>query len=91
MSITLELPDHVERRLRESSHDLERDVLQAVAINLFRASKISTYEFGQMLGFDRWESEQFLAERGILEQTLTLEDLEDDYRTMQSLRRKTAS
>ena len=88
MPVLLSIPEQVERRLRESTPDLEMDLLETVAVNLFRADRISSYELGQMLGMDRIQAEDYLARKGILEQTLTAEDLEEDYQTAKSLQLK---
>lgn len=88
MPVLLSIPEQVERRLREFTPDLEMDLLETVAVNLFRADRISSYELGQMLGMDRIQTEDYLARKGILEQTLTAEDLEEDYQTAKSLQLK---
>lgn len=85
MPVTLTMPDNVERRLRETIPNLESDLLETVAVNLFRAERISLFELGQMLGLTRFETDSFLAKKGILEQSLTREDLEEDYRTAKKL------
>ena len=88
MPVTLTMPDLIERRLRELTPNLESELLETVAINLYRKSRISNFELGQMLGLDRFEVEEFLSRRGILEQSLTSEDLENDYQTIIKLRGK---
>jgi predicted HTH domain antitoxin len=86
MSITLEMPETLETRLREEIADLDREAKIAVALDLFRKEQISIYELRLMLGFSRSEVNRFLIERGEWAQSPTLEDLDNDSRTVARLR-----
>jgi hypothetical protein len=82
MAITFELPVGMEFRLRGEVPDLDCEARTALALDLFRKEKITHFELGQMLGLNRWETDQFLFENRELAQSLTLDDLESDYRTI---------
>jgi predicted HTH domain antitoxin len=88
MQITITLPNNIEERLREVSPDLEREAREALALELFRKEKITHYELSQMLGLDRFETDEFLVSHNEYAQSLTLEDLEGDAETLRQLRAK---
>ena len=81
MPITLELPTEMEERLRGIVPNLDREVQVAVALDLFRKEMISHFELGQLLGFDRFETDTFLIEQKEYAQCPTLDGLEKDYQT----------
>ena len=82
MPITLELPPGTELRLRQEPFDLDAEAVEAVALDLFRKERITHYELSQMLGLNRFETDAFLKARGEYAQSLTLEDLEEDYQNL---------
>ncbi len=82
MPITLDLPPDLERHLREEIPDLDAEAKIAVALDLFRKERITKYELGQILGLNRSATDAFLVERKEYAQSPTLEDMENDYRTM---------
>jgi predicted HTH domain antitoxin len=89
MSITLDLPADVERRLRKAIPNLDTEAREAVALDLFRKQIITHYELGQMLGLDRFQTDAFLKERQEFAQSLTLADVESDRQTIRDLLRET--
>ena len=61
MTVGLEIPDEVEKRLRTRWGDLSRRALEAVAIEAYRSGVLTAAEVQQMLGFtSRWDVETFL-------------------------------
>jgi predicted HTH domain antitoxin len=82
MPITLHLPLEMEAELRKENPDLDREAREAIALDLFRREKITHFELGQMLGLNRWETNEFLVDRREFAQSPTLEDLENDFRTI---------
>lgn len=85
MSITLELPTELERRLRGVEPNLDIEVRDTVALDLFRKEKITHFELGQMLGLDRFETDAFLKARQEYAQSLTLADIESDRKSIKNL------
>jgi Uncharacterised protein family (UPF0175) len=83
MTITLNGPSEVEKTLREAWGDrLDRAVLEALAIEGYRSRRFGIGAVRQMLGFEsRWETEQWLGGQGV-SWNYTLEDLEDDRKTL---------
>ena len=82
MPITLDLPQDLERRLREKNPDLDDESKIAVALDLFRKEQITYFELGRMLSLDRFETDALLVACKEYAQSLSLEDLENDYRTL---------
>ena len=79
MPILLELSADVERRIREQFPDLDGRAREAVALDLFRSETISIYELRLILGMSRSEVDRYLIARGEYAQTLTMEDMENDF------------
>ena len=82
MAVTFELPADVERRLREQSLDLDTEVREAAALELFRRGRLSHFELSQILGLDRFETDAYLIRHKVYEGSLTTEDLEADKRSL---------
>lgn len=85
LTITLDLPDDVERKLRAETPDLDADVREAYALELFRRGKLSHQELSQVLGIGRVETDAYLKRHKVLEGSLTMEDLEADRHTLRRL------
>jgi predicted HTH domain antitoxin len=81
MPLTIELPNDVESQLRENNPHFDREACETIALDLFRREKITIHQFRQMLGMNRDEADTFLIERGEYAQTLSLEELEQDFQT----------
>jgi len=61
MTVGIEIPDEVEKRLRARWGDLSRRALEAVAIEAYRSGALTAAEVQQMLGLaSRWAVESFL-------------------------------
>lgn len=85
MSITISLPEEVERQLRQDWPDMERHALEGFLIEAYRQKRVSAYQVGKLLGLtDYWDAIQFLSERGVYP-NYDLEDLEEDRRNLASL------
>jgi predicted HTH domain antitoxin len=57
MAVSFQLPADVEKRLRAASADLDAEVREASALELFRRGKLSHFELSQILGLDRFETD----------------------------------
>lgn len=61
--LPLEIPEEVEKRLREGWSNLPRKALEALAVEAYRSDVLTAAEVGRMLGFaSRWEVETFLGQ-----------------------------
>ena len=63
MSVTIELPESIATQLQTNWGDLSRRALEALAVEAYRAELLSQPQVGEILGFDFWETEQFLKQR----------------------------
>jgi len=62
MTLTLNIPEPLLRRLEASCTDLPRAVLESFAVESYRSGTLSSAEVGELLGhLSRWETENFLA------------------------------
>jgi hypothetical protein len=82
--ITVRIPDDLARRLGTGGQ-VERRVLEALALDEFRQGHLGRAEMRQLLGFaTRAKLDQFLTGHGIFG-TYTPEDLERDRRDLERL------
>ncbi|SPF48848.1 conserved hypothetical protein [Candidatus Sulfopaludibacter sp. SbA4] len=78
MNITVEIPDTIAGDLAGEGRDPARAVLEAIALEGYRADRLSEYQVRQLLGFEtRDEVDGFLKEHGAFMQ-YTMEDVERD-------------
>ena len=82
MAVTFQLPADVEKRLRAQSQDLDAEVREASALELFRRGRLSHFDLSQVLGLDRLETDANLIRHSVYEGSLTAEDLEADRQTL---------
>jgi hypothetical protein len=80
--ITVRIPDEL-ARLVGAGGEVERRVLEALALDEFRQGHLSRAELRRMLGFaTRIKLDEFLATHGVFG-TYTLDDLERERRDLQ--------
>lgn len=84
MSVTIELPEEIERQLEAEWKDLPRRALEALAVEGYRSGALTRGQVGRVLGLNFWETESFLKERAAFLH-YSLEDLERDRLTRKSL------
>ena len=82
MAVTIAFPADVEQRLRAQTPDLDAELRDAVALELFRRGRLSHYEPSKVLGLDRFETDAYLKRHNIVEGSLTMQDLEEQSRTL---------
>jgi predicted HTH domain antitoxin len=61
MTVTLDLPDDIAQALAAKG-DLSRRALEALAVDGYRQESLTQLQVGQLLGFGRVETEDFLAQ-----------------------------
>jgi predicted HTH domain antitoxin len=80
MRITLELPEDIAAHLASKGENLSRAALEALAVEAYRAQKLSTAQLRRLLGFHtKVQVHAFLKERGVY-LNYTQADLEHDRR-----------
>jgi len=82
LSVTLDLPAEVEEKLRRENPNLDAEVKEVFALELFRRGKLSHGELAQVLGLDRFATDAYLRRHKVFEDSLTMEDLEADRKTL---------
>lgn len=85
LSITLNFPPEIERKLRAQSSDLSADVREAYAIELFRQGRLTHAELAEVLGLDRVETDALLKRHKVAEGALSFADVQRDHETLQRL------
>jgi len=80
MRIILELPEDIAAHLASKGENLSRAALEALAVEAYRAQKLSTAQLRRLLGFHtKVQVHAFLKERGVY-LNYTQDDLEHDRR-----------
>jgi predicted HTH domain antitoxin len=85
ISVDLNLPRDIEERLRAEDPDLSATVREAFAIDLFRRGILTHHGLCQTLGLDRFETDSVLKRHGVMEQSLTQEDVDADVQSLNEL------
>jgi predicted HTH domain antitoxin len=86
MQVTVEIPDDMAQKLTPAGQDPSRALLEALAIEGYRSGTLTAYQTRRLLGFEtRFELDGFLKAHNIWEYAYSLEDLEQDRRTLQHL------
>ncbi|MGI8669005.1 MAG: UPF0175 family protein [Aridibacter sp.] len=84
MEVTINLPEDVAKVISANGENIEREVLEATALEGYREGKLSHAQVGRMLGLSRFETDAFLKAHTI-PLNYTIEDLEQDRRTLDKL------
>ncbi len=84
MEVTISLPEDVAKVFSSHGDDLEREVLEATALEGYRESKLSHAQVGRMLGLTRFEVDAFLKDHKV-PHNYSVEDLESDRQTLDNL------
>jgi hypothetical protein len=89
VEITLNIPDEVARRVVSEGKDPARVALEALALESYRAERLSESALREMLGFEtRMEVHAFLKQHGVYLH-YDVSDLEQDQATAERLRART--
>ena len=82
MAVTISFPADIEQRLRAQTPDLDAELKEVVALDLFRRGRLSHYELCKVLGLDRFETDAYLKRHNVVEGSLTMQDLEEQSQTL---------
>jgi predicted HTH domain antitoxin len=67
MCLTIHIPEEAERHLREAFGDaLDREVLEAMAVEAYRRGRVSFGHFAHILSVDARTANELLMARGVL-------------------------
>jgi predicted HTH domain antitoxin len=85
MEVTINLPDDVVKVFSANGANVEREVLEATALEGYREGKLSQAQVRRMLGFATdMQVDDFLKKHDVF-LNYTIEDLEQDRRTLEAL------
>jgi len=84
MEITINLPEDVANVFLADGESIEREVLEATALEGYRTGKLSHAQVGRMLNLNRFEVDEFFKDHDVA-LNYTIEDLEADRRTLDKL------
>ena len=85
MEVTINLPEDVVKVFSANGENIEREVLEATALEGYREGKLSQAQVRRMLGFQTdMQVDAFLKEHGVW-LNYTVEDLEQDRQTIEKL------
>ena len=65
MQITVELPDDMARQMIPAGRDPARAALEDMAVEAYRARRLTEHQLATLLGMDRYELDGFLKEREV--------------------------
>ena len=65
MEVTLKIPDDIAEKLSAAGGDVPRRILEAPALEGYRAQTLTLYQVSEMLGFTRVETEDFLGKHHV--------------------------
>jgi hypothetical protein len=82
LNVKLNLPASLEENLRANHPNLDAEVTEVYALQLFRRGEISHHELALALSLDRFETDAYLKRHNVYEGSLTMGDLETDRQTL---------
>lgn len=85
VTVSVELPSDVERKLRADVPDLSGALREAFLLHLFRQGRLTHFDLGQALGLDRFETDTFLKRHEVFEQSMTEAEVEADVQSLREL------
>ncbi|HEY3915656.1 MAG TPA: UPF0175 family protein [Verrucomicrobiae bacterium] len=59
------MPDEIAHALGDNEQAVARRILENAAIESYRDGRLTQRQVGEMLGFDYWQTEQFLADHQV--------------------------
>jgi predicted HTH domain antitoxin len=65
MQVVVQIPDELAAQL-PPVEKMPRELVEAYAAEGYRAERLSPREVSLLLGLDRWQTEQFLSQRGAI-------------------------
>ena len=65
ITVTLEIPEDLAALLRSGGRDLSRAVLEALAVEEYRAGRLSDIQFRRLLGLSRLQADGLLKAHGV--------------------------
>jgi len=86
MEVVVNMPDPVARQWGDTPQAIARHVIEDAVIERYRSGRLSQRQVGEALGFDYWQTEAFLRERGV-PVNYSVADLEADEAALKKIAR----
>ena len=84
MQITVELPDDMARQMIPAGDDPARTALEDMAVEAYRAHRLTEHQLATLLGLDRYELDGFLKRREVWLE-YSIDDLREEVDTGERL------
>lgn len=81
VEVTIKLPEALARAFGATPEARSQRLTEDVAIEEYRAGRLSQRQVGELLGLDYWQTERFLTERKVA-LNYSLDDLQADRATL---------
>jgi predicted HTH domain antitoxin len=87
MQITVELPDDIARQMIPAGHDPSRTALEDMAVEAYRAHRLTEHQLATLLKLGRYELDGFLKQREVWLE-YTMDDLQQELKVGEKLWKK---
>lgn len=84
-TVSFQLPDHIERQLRQKLGDLDVAAKEAALVELYRQGQLSHGKLAESLGISRYETDAVLKRHNVTEDLLTREEFDQQARGLHNL------
>ena len=88
MEVTLNIPDHIAKKLAAAGGDVSRRVLEAIALEAYREQTLTLYQVSEILGLTRVETEDFLGQHHVPLADINEADLDREAALFKAARRR---
>jgi predicted HTH domain antitoxin len=78
MTLTVQIPADVERRLREQTDDLDAEAKEAMLVEFYRQGKLSHYELAMALDLSRYDTDGLLKRHNVTEDSPSLDEIRSE-------------
>lgn len=86
MTLSISIPDRLAEMLRHHiDGDLGAYALEALAVQLYRERKLYHKQLAEILGLDRWQTDEVLRRHGVVD--LTPEEIDRQFVAIRNLER----
>jgi hypothetical protein len=85
MAVSFQLPTDLEKQLREEFSDLNQVAKEAALVELYRRGMLSHHQLATALGLGRLELDGVLKEHGVTEDSITIEEFDEQAASLRRL------
>ena len=87
ITVTMEIPEELAAAVTSGGRDLPHAALEALAVEAYRARRLSDSQFRRLLGLSRWEADGVLKEYGVW-LDYTVDDFEREGEAIRNIRER---